>query len=309
MKKIMLVLVKDMGDVILNNPLARNIKEHHGEDTEITLFTNTCYLELVGYNPDFHKIEVCENWLTQWDLILQHAIKGGYDKVMIPQQIKWEDGIWHQLDYLRHNHLLNYYQLRCGLPVKKTPLVFYPNPKIGPEIINFKYAVIHCQTRNPDKDFKDWYTLNQLLTDAGYTIYQVGGDKDLQMVDDDHIFKGSFTEIWHLMNNADMFIGLDSGLTSLAATTGSQVFQLCGCTIPKTSGGYGDNVYHIVSESCPTCRPIRCHAHCKSKPTCIERLDVDRVWRLIKRKMKITEDQGDTSHNVEIELQTASDLE
>jgi len=30
---------------------------------------------------------------------------------------------------------------------------------------------------------------------------------------------------------------------------------------------------------------------------------------LIKRKMKITEDQGDTSHNVEIELQTASDLE
>lgn len=289
-KKIMLVLARTMGDVILCNSLTRNIKDYYGEDTEISLYVNEMYKELVYHNPDIERIYTNENWLSKWNLILEEVVKGEFTKIMIPQQTNWEDTIWHQMDYLRHNHMLNYYQLRCGLPVRKTPLIFYPDPHVRtPKQIDGKYIIMHCQSGNPDKDFQGWPFLNRSLEGAGYELYQVGGDADIQFVESKKRFKGTYSEIWKLINNADAFIGLDSGLSMLAATTGTKVFALYGSTIPKTSGAYGDNVYHIVSKPCATCRPVRTHSHCKSKPRCIDNLDPDRVSRLIKRETAKTQ--------------------
>ena len=286
MKKVMLVLVKDMGDVMCANSLAQDIKDYHGEDTEITLFVNRVWAELVQHNKNFKTLLCKENWLNDWDYILDAATSGDFDIVMMPQQIRQEDGVWHQMDYLRHNHLLNYYQLRCVLPVRKTPLVFRPNPKTEEHNDVVRYVVVHCQTRNPDKDFKDFVPLSNEFRNSGYEVFQIGGKGDSQIVDDDHRFHGTFSEIWHLIKNATAYVGLDSGLSYLASTTGTLGFQLCGCTIPKTSGGYGKNFYHIVSEPCPTCRPIRCHAHCRSEVNCISRLKVDKVWNFIDKRLK-----------------------
>lgn len=283
-KKIMLVLAKDMGDVMLANSLARDIKDYYGEDTEISLYVNEQYTELVSQNPDITHLYRAENWLKVWDEILGYVLHSGYDKVMIPQQIRQEDTIWHQLDYLRHNHMLQYYQLRCGLPKRKTELIFYPNPKAErPLMQNRDIVVIHCQTRNPDKDWPYFPQLIKIMQDLGYHVYQVGGKGDKPLVNESHNLLGkySFSELWHLIQASQAFIGLDSGLSFIAATTGTQCFTLYGSSIPETSGAYGENVTHIVSPACDTCKPIRCHGHCQTRPNCVSRLTVSKVWEKV----------------------------
>lgn len=288
-KKVMLVLAKDMGDVMLANSLARDIKDYYGKDTEISLYVNENYRELVAYNPDITHLYRAENWLKTWDEILGYVLNNGYDKVMIPQQIRWEDTIWHQLDYLRHNHMLQYYQLRCGLPKRKTPLIFYPNPEthivICPEAMDFDKngIIVHCQTRNPDKDWPYFPQLIKIMQELGYRVYQVGGKGDKPLVGDEYNLLGkyNFSELWHWIRSSIAFIGLDSGLSFLAATTGTQCFTLYGSSVPETSGAYGENVTHIVSPACDTCKPMRCHGHCQTKPNCVSRLTVDSVWKTV----------------------------
>ena len=278
----MLVLCRTLGDVILANSLARDIKEYYGNDTEIEYYCNREYHELVRYNPDFSVINTSENWLPEWEKVLEKVINEKYIKVMIPQQLQHEDTIWHQMNYLRHQHLLNYYQLRCGLPVKKTPLIFYPD-KQKTDGMPGNYFIVHCKSGNPDKDWRYFPEIIDRLRQNGYDTYQVGGEGDNCIVDPQFNLTGkySFSEIWHLIKWSKGFIGLDSGLSMLAQTTGVKCFTLYGPTLPKTSGAYGDNVHAIVSPPCETCRPIRCHAHCRSKPNCIDRLTIDMVWKPI----------------------------
>ncbi len=288
-KKVMLVLAKDMGDVILANSLARDIKDRYGSNTEIHLFVNSVWKELVAYNTDFTHISTSENWLKQWDVILEHIVRGDFDKIMIPQQLRQEDTIWHQLDYLRRGHMLQFYQLRCGLPKRKTELIFKPNPEmevpLEADSTVGDYVVMHCRTRNPDKDWPYFPQLIAILQRLGYHTFQIGGKDDKPFVGEDYNLLGkySFSELWHLIKHSQAFIGLDSGLSFIAATTGTQCFTLYGSSISRTSGAYGANVYPIISSPCPTCRPVRCHGHCQSKPNCISRLTVERTQKIIGR--------------------------
>lgn len=285
-KKILLALTRTLGDCLLLNPIARKIKTTYGEDCEITCYVEEQYKELVQYNPDFTEIRTSESWLKNWDVILKDAIKGGYEKTLIPQQLNWEDTIWHQLENLRHQNLYDYYLDRCNLPERNGEVVtFYPG-EVYVEIPKQQYFVLHCQSGNPDKDWPYFNALKKRLTARGFDVWQVGSGNDISICD--NFFKGTFSEIWEFIKHSKGFVGLDSGLSILAQTTGVDTYVLYGPTIPKTSGPWGRNVVACVSPPCTTCRPIRSHSHCKTTPNCISRLKVDKVWGKIEKRINST---------------------
>ena len=96
--------------------------------------------------------------------------------------------------------------------------------------INFpmysKYVVIHAVGENNPRSclpHKTWEDVIQKLVDKGYFIALIGTDKDQQFTLSDRVydFKG-LTDIWHtraLIDEAQAFIGMDSGPSHIAQTT------------------------------------------------------------------------------------------
>jgi ADP-heptose:LPS heptosyltransferase len=300
MKKVALILCRTLGDVVLVHNLVDGIYKKYGE-VVVDVYVDEFYKDLVFGNPKIARIFTSPSWLSNWDSLIETAIvKGTYDAVLCPQQTTREDTIWHQLDYLRHQHLVDYYLSRCYLPKREEGeelqlfSTSHDHAAVDRVLAVNKlkhYVVIHTTSGVPSKDWDYFPGLVYSLLDEGKTVLQVGGGEDKLAVSERVGFfdlrkQFTFPQIAALCKRASCFVGLDSGLSFVAAASKTPTIVLQGSTVPETSGPWGKNVINILSKTLPQCEEVRCHTNCRfpreCKGKCINYIEVTEVLDAIK---------------------------
>lgn len=273
------VLLRTLGDVVLLNTVVNNYKENNPDEL-ITVFVNEQYMEIVLYNPNIHEVVTPPNW----DYVLSEISKGTYDKVFVPYQTTPEDNIWHQVDKYRNQHLVDFYAERCGFKLHDKRLFMYPVKadyddieKIMSEIKPQREIVaIHTTTLVDSKNWEGFQELaNELI--KKYDVFQIGIDTDKKVEGCSNLMNIGINRTAAFLKRCKCFVGLDSGLSYVAAAVGIPTFVIMGMSIPTTSSPFGENVTHIVSDSRKDCERIRCHSSCRFNDPCIKKIKLERI--------------------------------
>lgn len=287
MKKGVLCLTKTLGDVVVGNVLAKNIKLQN-DSIELDYIVEDKYMDLIKYSPHISKVIPIKNTLQEWDNILSMFLS--YDVVFCPQQTTPEDNVWHQKEKYRYNHLVDFYAERCNIKLLDRKLCIYSNDVSKKAIKND--IAIHTKTLAGVKDWGRFKELCDVLYQDGYTITQLGQSLSEKVVNDIDFVMWSLKDVidYFLRGSCKIFIGLDSGLSYVAASAGVNVIQIMGATVPETSGAYGDNVHVILSKQNEDCsmirKGIRCHGInkgiCNYGEKCINNISVNDVVKKVK---------------------------
>jgi len=276
--KIALVLLRTLGDVVIGNTLVNEIKRTY-PDSDIYYYVEKSYLEVINCNPNLKEVIV----LPCLDAVLLDIAEKRYDKVFFPYQTTREDNIWHQVEKHRHQHLLDFYAKRCGIEIKDRKLFGYFNDEQRKKVKLYASGiVIHISTLVPSKN---WDKFSELVLEIKrkypmIPIYQVG-KKEEPLIADVIDTREKFTigELYAFLKKSTMLIGLDSGVSYMAAAVNIPVICIMGATIPMTSGPIGEKVHHIVAET--KCEP-RCHGNCRFDNPCIRKITIEQVMEKVK---------------------------
>ena len=282
--KIMFVMLKTMGDVILGTTICHELqKEYPG--CEIHFYTNKQYSEILIGNKDIARVHESDSWA--YDNLFLEIVSEGYDKVYLPYQVRGECNMWHQFEETRHQHLVDFYWKRMGMHRNITERECY----IFPEEEHFLEAekrisfdtpriAIHSTSGVATKDWPYFNELVEEFTKAGYGVVQVGGRND-KIVNGtiDMREKMSVLELAAFISKCAVFIGLDSGLSYLADAMKTPTIVIQGSTDPVTSGPISDRVIHLFAEETgyEDCQKIRCHVNCRHETNCNTRVSVEMV--------------------------------
>lgn len=139
-----------------------------------------------------------------------------------------------------------------------------------------------------------WRRLTEQVSAAGYSIVlpwgseaererslRIAGNNPLAVV----LPKLSISEKASIIKGAAATVGLDTGLSHIAAALGVPSVTLYGATDPNRCGTIGKNQAHITSEfECVNCHQTEC-SFSKStfKPACFESVTPEIVWRRLER--------------------------
>ena len=182
--------------------------------------------------------------------------------------------------------------------------------------IGSKYAVLHVmpQWRYKQWHERGWIELGHYLHHKGYQLVLTGGGKEHEMAvlrslqaklpPETRNLAGqlSLAEITELVENAEIYIGPDTGITHLAAATGVLTIALFGPTDPKAWGpwpkGYAKNVSPFASvgtqsvnnvcliqgqanQLCVPCQLEGCDRHRESRSACLDNLSSSTVINIL----------------------------
>lgn len=111
---------------------------------------------------------------------------------------------------------------------------------------------------------KNWVELGNKLVQRGYEVIFIGGSMEQGMIEPYHdeldsrivsfIGKHSIKESFQVVREADLVVGVDTGLIHAAAIQGTATLTLFGCTDPiivKPFGPYSKIIYHAIE--CSPC--------------------------------------------------------
>lgn len=204
------------------------------------------------------------------------------------------------------------------------PLGIKPNYKITPpqtdvplpQLPPKPYAVLHImpQWRYKEWHREGWKSLIEFLNSRGLTIVLTGSGQPnereylsaiQQQLNEELINLAgqlSLAQITKLMTNATLFVGPDTGITHLAASTGIPTFAILGPTDPQKWApwpfGYAcntapfasvgtqhvGNVYLIQGQTdrgCLPCQREGCERHRNSHSTCLDNLSSEYIINII----------------------------
>lgn len=277
--KIAFVLLRTMGDVLLGNTLVNAIKKQYPEG-KITFFVNKEYVDIVKSNPSVAEVLS----LSSWQAVIRTLAFSGFKRVFVPFQTTWQDNIWHHRPEYKGMHLLDFYAKRCGIFDYERKLLMYPTPEDEVDAPD-KCIAIHTTTLVKSKDWSKFQQLVPFLLTRGYRVVQVGlkGDTLVEGVED-YREKFGLNQLYCFFRKCKYFIGLDSGLSYIAASSGCKTIVIQGNTIPQTSGPFGANVTNLVAVTRAECQKQRCHGNCKFKDPCIERITIDKVLAVVEKE-------------------------
>ena len=153
--------------------------------------------------------------------------------------------------------------------------VYYPQEKLKHNLPD-RYVAIHPVSTWPNRSWseKNWIELVDKLITMGYKVVAIGKDSSergffnvnkpvlaLEGIDVINLMnKTSISDCWHIINNADAFITMDSGLLHLAGTTETIIIELGSAIAPEfrtpyRKGKQGWKHYYVGGE---------CKLHCSS---------------------------------------------
>ena len=282
--RIMFVMLKTMGDVILGTTICRELKRDY-PDSEIHFYVNSPYGELLVNNPYIDRIHQSEEWHP--DMIFMEILSEKYDKVFIPIQARIECNMWHQFEATRHQHLVDFYWRRMGQHrmITERECYLYPTPQDFSKAesrISFDVprVAIHSTSGVLTKDWPYFDVLAEELRKSGYVTVQVGGrgDKIIKGAVD---FRGkmSLMEISAFLTKCAAFVGIDSGISYIADAMKVPTIVIQGSTSPVTSGPISSRVIHLFAKETgyADCQEIRCHVNCRHEVNCNTRIKVSDV--------------------------------
>ena len=282
------VLTRTFGDTIMINTLSRNIKLKY-DTMELDWIVEESYVDVIKQNPDIKNVITVKNTVLEWDYILG-VISKGYDEVFMFQQVCGEDNVWHQNDKYRGGHLLDFYVKRGKIKLVDRKLRWYQDKNVvWMQLEEGKRIFIHDTTLG---DSKNWDRFKDLVIDlrnCGFIVYQIGLKSDISIdLEEKYDLRGKFSiqELAGMLKNeCDCFVGLDSGISYMAAAVGVPVICIMGASIPTTSGPFGEKVVHIVSDTREECKSRRCHSlfnKCRFGEKCINTIKVEDVVSKVK---------------------------
>ena len=278
--KIAFVLLRTIGVVVLGNILVNEIKKKY-PDGEITYFVEEKYLDIIKNNPNIEEFYMVKKAVDSWDSILFELATDKWDKVFVPYQTTHTDNIWHHRLTYNTGHLLDFYAQKCGLTNPPRKLQMYPLETDAVEVKPNTIA-IHTTTLVQSKNWNKFQALSGFLKAKGFNVAQVGLKSDAQIYGaEDLREKYSFNQLAMFFSKCKYFIGLDSGLSYIAATTDTRAVIIQGATIPRTSGPFGPNVRYVLAPTREECKAQRCHGNCRFKEPCINKIPVDKVLEVI----------------------------
>ena len=283
-KKIMFVLLKTLGDVMLGTTICHELKRDF-PDSDIFFYTNAAYVPILGNNPDIHQVKVSDEWGP--DMIFMDMVRSNYDQIFIPYQIRRECNIWHQEEPTRHQHLVDFYWGRMGMhrSITDRECYLYPDDQ---DYLNAKRHIsfdvpriaIHSTTGVLTKDWPYFEELTEECRKAGFACVQVGAktDKGIEKAVDLR-GKMGLLELAAFLSNCAAFVGLDSGVSYIADTMKIPTIVIQGSTNPVTSGPISDRVIHLFAQETgyDDCQVIRCHTNCRHDVNCITKISVEDV--------------------------------
>ncbi len=282
--KIMFVMLKTMGDVILGTTICRNLQvEFPG--AEIHFYTNAPYGELLQDNPDIARVHESPNW--SYDNIFFEMNAEGYDKIFAPYQVRGECNMWHQFEETRHQHLVDFYWKRMGQHrrIEDRECYLFPKEKSFRDAENFisfdvPRIAIHSTSGVATKDWPYFDQLVDELNKAGYGTVQVGGRND-KLVKGAIDLRGKMNmlDLAAFLSRCAAFVGLDSGLSYMADAMKTPTIVIQGSTDPVTSGPISERVIHLFADKTgyPDCQTIRCHVNCRHEVNCNTKITVPMV--------------------------------
>jgi len=161
---------------------------------------------------------------------------------------------------------------------------------------NFSYLpkptiAIHTKTLANVKDWSGFTKLAAELNKKHYSVIQLGTKNDITIEGATKVTL-SLKEVMLFFKekSCNTFIGLDSGLTYIAAAFDTPTIQIMGATTNVTSGAWGNSVTTLLAEQNKDCikqrHGIRCHGLlggiCRFGEKCINKITVEQVLKEIK---------------------------
>lgn len=288
MKKIMFVMLKTLGDVVVSTTIVRELKKEY-PNSEIHFYTNPIYRNILENNPDVSEIHASDDWNT--DMLFMEMASRDYDLVFAPYQSRPECNAWHQLEATRHQHLVDFYWWRMGMhkPISERECYLYPSPTDFLKASDFismdvPRIAIHTTTGVGTKDWPFFKELVEDLRKAGYGCVQVGAATDkLAEGAVDLRGKMTFLELAAFISKCAAFVGLDSGLSYISDAMKTPTIVIQGSTSPVTSGPISSRVSHLFVKETgyEDCQVIRCHTNCRQSVNCITKISVSDVLSAI----------------------------
>ena len=297
LKRGLMILVRTLGDVIIGNTLSKGIKAKF-PDFELDWIVEAKYKNVLENNPDIKNIIAIDEIGKDWDRVLRMAACDEYDEVFMFNQTSHTDSLWHHSDRYRFGHLLDFYARRCGIPIPERKLFMYPSEEDflivkaileKEKIVNSKIVAIHTTTLVSAKDWniEKFGELAKFVSGKDFYVCQIGAPTDRKIEGNVIDFRGRFTfrQIAAFLAGCEFFVGLDSGISYIAASQGIPVICIMGMSMPVTSGPFGDNIIHIEPTNLPPECAWRCHTNCKfgQYKECINTIGIDRVIEAIEK--------------------------
>ena len=256
------------------------------------------YKNVLENNPDIKNIITIDEISKDWDKVLKMMACDGYDEVFMFNQTSHTDSLWHHSDKHRFGHLLDFYAKRCGIPIPERKLFMYPDDtdKIVVDGIvkehvkeKQKFVAMHTTTLVTAKDWQiekfnevdKWFETKEIES------FQLGAESDrkIENIGIDLRGKLTFRQMAAFLQRCECFVGLDSGISYIAASQGIPVVCIMGMSSSVTSGPFGDNVTFIEPANLPPECAWRCHTNCKfgQYKECINTIGIDRVIEAIEK--------------------------
>jgi len=316
--KILAVLFKTHGDIIIATTVIRAIKEKY-PDSSIDFMTEKPYVNTLEGNPDINEIKVGSSYMEANMLF----INGKYDKIFRLNMVNHEESCWHHIEKWQNQHLMQWYAQKAGIEnLTDYHHYIYLSEKDKSAVEKYwnsiaregKFVAIHTssgahagpQSRVESKDWPIQYfdALADDLIASGYNVVQIGAFSDKKLSNPkiiDATGKLTFKQHLEFFKKFSAYVGNDSGPAYLAAESGIPCLLIMGSTQNKglgkgpSVGPCHPNVSYIEPQrpNNPMCSPTPCYTHCQiQKPggcvVDIAPIDVKKiVWQMLGGVMSI----------------------
>ncbi|GLI52318.1 glycosyltransferase family 9 protein [Thermodesulfovibrio yellowstonii] len=163
--------------------------------------------------------------------------------------------------------IVDYYLKKLGFKNEKFSKIL---PVPFSEIKHNNLCIVHpgsgSKKKNPDLIF--FFELEKFLKELGFDILYLLGPAETEFAE---VFKNSVyienpIEIAKLLSKANLYIGLDSGISHLSSYLGIPSIIIFGPTEPQVWHPIGEKFLIIRYESCPACFPDVCKERKCLKP-------------------------------------------
>lgn len=306
MLKIAAVKTGAIGDLIQTTPALSALKHQHPQ-SEITLICGAEYAHVLKDHPSISGVltfssERLYSGLMPFETIRILLMLRGFDKTYIfHTDPKWhflgklagakcsvkEKGIRRHLWHLKTVDADNDfgYSFRpetrvCELPDK---------PYIAIAAGGGRNARRHTPQRIWDKQAE---LALKIAQETRYSVVLLGTDEDRLNVSHPKIFdytgKTTLSDCFHIIDNAEHYIGCDSGLTHLAACTATPTTVLCGPTDP--SEALPPDITNVITSPLPCAPCDRDGVPACGENSCMAKIDITEVLRIIQKKSSAHKD-------------------
>ncbi len=355
-KKILVIAMPYLGDVLLATPLFHSLKVTYPDaQLDVLVFSNTAAM-LEG-NPDISQIITTPNRPTftdNWQLFkkifrrydLAMAIQTGdrpffYTLIAAPLRINvvpskqskawWKRYFvkrWTEFDNDNTHTVLQNLKLLDLIDVPRHFSLIPPRindshslkqqflflSEVAPYVVLHPYPQWRYKRWTPE----GWIAIGQYLTQLGFRIVLSGGATQEEQGNIASIAKQlpadtvnlagqvSLAQLAHIIAQAKLFIGPDTGITHLAAATGIPVIAIYGPTNPVkwSPWPYGyqasvnpfeakgnqhvNNIYFVQGAGdCVPCGFEGCDRHQQSRSRCLDELLPDDIKHLVLQVLKL----------------------